>query len=79
MSKTLGNTIELDVPKRRLELLVEPAEIARRLTEAPAAGPPPDRGYRHLYASERPWDGAANHVVVRDSGRLVQVEEEPGR
>jgi len=33
---------------------------------------------RHLYASDRAWDGAANHVLVRDVGRLVKVEGQSG-
>ncbi len=47
-----GDAIELDVPARRLELLVPPDEIARRL----AARVPPQlpasagRGYGWLYA-----------------------------
>jgi dihydroxy-acid dehydratase len=44
-----GDEIELDVAERRLDLLVDPAELARR-----AAGwqppPLPARGWRHLYA-----------------------------
>jgi dihydroxy-acid dehydratase len=46
-----GDRIALDVPKRRLELLVKPAELARRKKAWKA--PPPhkgtDRGYAGLY------------------------------
>ena len=34
-----GDLIELDVPNRRLDLLVEPAEVARRLAAMPQARP----------------------------------------
>jgi dihydroxy-acid dehydratase len=54
-----GDIIALDVPNRRLELLVEPAEIARRLAEAPRSGSPPQRGYRWLYA---------RHVTQAEAG-----------
>lgn len=33
-----------------------------------------ERG-EHLYSSERPWDGAAGEVRLRDAGRLVRVGE----
>jgi L-arabonate dehydrase len=46
-----GDMIELDVSRRRLELLVEANEIARRLAERPAAPDLPRRGYRRMYAS----------------------------
>jgi dihydroxy-acid dehydratase len=46
-----GDRIRLDVPARRLELLVAPAELeARRAKWKPAAPAPEDRrGYRRLY------------------------------
>ncbi len=53
-----GDMIEMDVVRRRLELLVEPREIERRLAShsrpAPAA-----RGYQRLYAQ---------HVLGADQG-----------
>jgi dihydroxy-acid dehydratase len=54
-----GDVIELDVPNRRLDLLVEPREVARRLAEAPRPAPHADRGYRLLYA---------RHVLQAEAG-----------
>jgi dihydroxy-acid dehydratase len=54
-----GDRIELDVPNRRLELLVEPGEVARRLAESPGSGPRPARGYGWLYA---------RHVLQAEAG-----------
>jgi dihydroxy-acid dehydratase len=52
-----GDRIRLSVKERRLDLLVDPAELARR---AEAAAPPtPARGYRRLYAE---------HVLQADHG-----------
>ncbi len=45
-----GDMIELDVPGRRLELLVEPNEMARRLAAQPEPEPPYRRGYGWLFA-----------------------------
>jgi dihydroxy-acid dehydratase len=45
-----GDLIELDVPARRLDLLVEPAELERRRALRNPAGTPFRRGYRSLYA-----------------------------
>jgi len=53
-----GDLIELDVPRRRLDLLVEPQVIAQRLTAAAHASQPP-RGYRWLYAK---------HVLQAEAG-----------
>jgi dihydroxy-acid dehydratase len=46
-----GDRIRLSVKARRIDLLVEDAELSRR---APAGGPPPkpERGYARLYAQE---------------------------
>jgi dihydroxy-acid dehydratase len=52
-----GDRIKLSVKERRLDLLVEPAELARRATAAPPPTPP--RGYRRLYAE---------HVLQADLG-----------
>jgi dihydroxy-acid dehydratase len=49
-----GDAIRLDVPARRIELLVEEAELARRRAApppatGPGAAPAPDRGYAALF------------------------------
>jgi dihydroxy-acid dehydratase len=49
-----GDQISLDVPARRIELLVDEAELARRRKQAgsgpqPGAAPVPDRGYAALF------------------------------
>ncbi len=46
-----GDEIVLDAPARRLELLVDEAELARRRAAAPPAAPPAARGYVRLYQS----------------------------
>ena len=43
-----GDRIRLSVKERRLDLLVDPAELARRKPKADLADPP--RGYKRLYA-----------------------------
>jgi len=53
-----GDRIELDVTARRIDLLVEPSELARR--RAGFIPPPlPERGWRRLYAQ---------HVLQADLG-----------
>ncbi|TMQ15047.1 MAG: dihydroxy-acid dehydratase [Candidatus Rokuibacteriota bacterium] len=52
-----GDRIRLSVKSRRLDLLVDPAELARRPAHAPS--PAPARGYRRLYAE---------HVLQADLG-----------
>ena len=54
-----GDTIELNVPERRLDLLVEPDEIARRLASAPRPPAPYRRGYGWLFAQ---------HILQADKG-----------
>jgi dihydroxyacid dehydratase/phosphogluconate dehydratase len=54
-----GDLIELDVPNRRLDVLVEPNEIARRLADVTRTVPRPERGYRRLYAE---------HVLQAEAG-----------
>jgi dihydroxy-acid dehydratase len=56
-----GDVIALDVPNRRLDLLVEPGEVARRLAESTASRERerPGRGYGWLYA---------RHVLQAEAG-----------
>ena len=54
-----GDWIELDVSKRKLDLLVPEAEIARRRAKWKAPKPPLDRGYWRLYF---------DHVLQADQG-----------
>ncbi len=54
-----GDVIELNVPERRLDLLVEPHEIARRLAAAARPPAPYRRGYGWLFAQ---------HVLQADKG-----------
>ncbi len=53
-----GDRIRLSVRERRLDLLVDPAELARRAPVAPAAAEP-SRGYRRLFLE---------HVLQADAG-----------
>jgi dihydroxy-acid dehydratase len=54
-----GDTIALDVPNRRLDLLVEPDEIARRLASRAQLVPHYQRGYGWLFAQ---------HILQADKG-----------
>ena len=54
-----GDVIELNVPERRLDLLVEPAEIARRLAAQARPPAPYRRGYGWLFAQ---------HIQQADKG-----------
>ena len=54
-----GDVIRLDVPARRLDLLVEPREIQRRLASFRRRVRPESRGYRRLYFE---------HVLQADQG-----------
>jgi len=47
-----GDRIRLSVKARRIELLVEDAELKKRAAVARPAPPAPDRGYAKLYAQE---------------------------
>jgi len=53
-----GDRIRMSVKERRLDLLVEPSEVARRVAQPNTAITPP-RGYRRLYAE---------HVLQADLG-----------
>ncbi len=74
-----GDQIELDVPNRRLDLLVEPREIERRLAEAPEPRAHFSRGYGWIYT---------RHILQADKGcdfdflraeRLLEGAASPGR
>ena len=54
-----GDRIKLDVPSRKLDLLVEDREVMRRLAESPPSRPVHKRGYTSMYAQ---------HVMQADSG-----------
>ena len=54
-----GDRISLDVPRRRVDLLVEQREIERRITESPPRRPTHTRGYASMYA---------RHVLQADRG-----------
>ena len=54
-----GDVIELNVPERRLDLLVEPAEIARRLAAQARPPVPYRRGYGWLFTQ---------HILQADKG-----------
>ena len=54
-----GDVIELNVPERRLDLLVEPDEIARRLAAQARPPAPYRRGYGWLFAQ---------HIQQADKG-----------
>jgi dihydroxy-acid dehydratase len=47
-----GDRIRLSVKQRRIDLMVEDAELKRRSTESKHAPQPPERGYARLYAQE---------------------------
>ena len=47
-----GDEIELDVPNRKIQLLVPENEIQRRLAERPPAEPAYDRGYGKLFLDQ---------------------------
>ena len=71
-----GDFIELDVPNRRLELVVEAAELERRRTAWRALPPAFERGYAKLYTehvlgAER---GADFDFLVGGSGSKVARE-----
>ncbi len=54
-----GDRIRLDVPARRIELLVDAEELERRMAELPPPQPTPPRGYARLYDQ---------HVLQADEG-----------
>jgi dihydroxy-acid dehydratase len=54
-----GDQIRLDVPVRRIDLLVSEEELARRAKASAATGPLPERGYARLFHE---------HVTQADEG-----------
>ena len=54
-----GDLIELDVPNRRLDLLVDEREVQRRLEETPPQKPHFERGYGWLHS---------RHIMQADKG-----------
>jgi dihydroxy-acid dehydratase len=54
-----GDRIRLDVPARKLELLVSADELAARMADLPPSPPAPERGYARLYDQ---------HVTQADDG-----------
>jgi dihydroxy-acid dehydratase len=68
-----GDLIELDVPNRRLELMVADAELARRQGAAEAPAPKATRGYSKLYIStvNQAHDGADLDFLVGKTGSAV--------
>ena len=54
-----GDIIELDVPNRRLDLLVDEREVQRRLEETPPQKPHFERGYGWMYS---------RHIMQADKG-----------
>ena len=54
-----GDVIELNVPERRLDLMVEAAEIARRLAAQARPPAPYQRGYGWLFTQ---------HILQADKG-----------
>jgi L-arabonate dehydrase len=68
-----GDEIELDVAKRRLELMVAGKELARRRAKWKAPEPPLKRGYWKLYTDHvlQASDGADLDFLVGKSGPLV--------
>lgn len=54
-----GDSIRLDVPGRRIDLLIEAEELERRRAALPPPGAAPKRGYARLHAA---------HVLQADAG-----------
>src|SRR4029077_3624675 len=68
-----GDPIELDVAKRRLELLVSEEELQRRRTRWQAPEPPLERGYGRLHFAPvlQGHEGADLDFLVGKSGDFV--------
>jgi dihydroxy-acid dehydratase len=64
-----GDRIRLSVKERRLDVLVEPSELARRAAQNVAPSTP-SRGYRRLYAEHvLQADLGCDFDFLRSSGR----------
>jgi dihydroxy-acid dehydratase len=68
-----GDEIELDVQKRKLELLVGEKELAQRRSRWKAPQPPLERGYWRLYFDHvlQAHEGADLDFLVGSSGGFV--------
>ena len=68
-----GDTIELDVARRRLQLMVSDQVLARRRAKWKAPKPPLERGYWKLYVDHvlQASDGADLDFLVGKSGPMV--------
>ncbi len=68
-----GDTIELDVAQRRLQLMVSDQVLARRRAKWKAPKPPLERGYWKLYVDHvlQASDGADLDFLVGKSGPMV--------
>jgi L-arabonate dehydrase len=68
-----GDIVDLDVARRRLELLVPEQELARRRAQWRAPKPPLERGYWKLYVDHvlQASDGADLDFLVGKSGAFV--------
>jgi dihydroxy-acid dehydratase len=65
-----GDRVQLSVKKRRIDLLVEEAELARRAAEGPRMQTRPERGYAKLYAQEiLGADGGCDFAFLRPALR----------
>lgn len=65
-----GDRIRLDVPERRIDVLLEDGELARRAKGAPAAQPRFERGYGALFVE---------HVGQADTGCDFDFLARPGK
>jgi dihydroxy-acid dehydratase len=68
-----GDEIELDVGKRRLQLMISDAELAGRRARWKAPKPPLERGYWKLYVDHvnQAHQGADLDFLVGKSGPFV--------
>ena len=68
-----GDMIELDVARRKLQLLISDDELARRRAAWKAPKPAADRGYVKLYVDtvNQASEGADLDFLVGKSGRGV--------